>query len=70
MKCFYCQGKMVRGVAPFDVTRRGYHVHFDAVPAWICEQCGEALFDSQAVDLIEHSLDALDEQTHQMRVAA
>lgn len=70
MECFYCQGKLVRGTAPFDVTRRGYHLHFDAVPAWVCEQCGEALFDSEAVDCIEHSLDALDEQTEQMRMAA
>jgi YgiT-type zinc finger domain-containing protein len=70
MECFYCKGQLERGTAPFDVTRQGYHLHFDAVPAWICTQCGEALFDGETVAMIERALDALDEQAEKMRSAA
>jgi hypothetical protein len=52
------------------VTRCGYHIHFDAVPAWVCSQCGEPLFDAEAVEMVERALDALDEQVEKMRVAA
>lgn len=61
---------MERGTASYDVTRHGYHLHFDAVPAWVCQQCGEAYFDGETVELIEHALDALDEQVEKMRVPA
>jgi YgiT-type zinc finger domain-containing protein len=70
MECFYCRGQLAHGTAPFDVTRHGYHVHFDAVPAWVCSQCGEALFDGEAVALIEQARDSLDEQVEKMRVVA
>ena len=70
MECLYCRGTLQRGTAPFDVTRADYHIHFDAVPAWVCVQCGEALFDRESVRMIEESLDVLDEQAERMRVAA
>jgi len=40
----YCQGKMVRGHAPFHIDRENIHVSFDNVPAWVCTQCGEVYF--------------------------
>jgi YgiT-type zinc finger domain-containing protein len=70
MNCPHCRGNLTRDAAPFDVTRCGYHIHFDAVPAWVCSQCGEPLFDAEAVEMVERALDALDEQVEKMRVAA
>jgi len=53
MKCIHCQGEMKRGTTPFHVDRCGCHVTLDAIPAWVCEQCGETYFEEQAVDAIQ-----------------
>jgi YgiT-type zinc finger domain-containing protein len=53
-------------MAPFSVDRHGCHVHWDAIPAWVCSQCGEPLFDSRAVELIHQALEALDHDTEQL----
>jgi YgiT-type zinc finger domain-containing protein len=37
----------VKGTAPFAIDRGGYHLHWDAVPAWVCTQCGEPLFEGR-----------------------
>ena len=34
MECIHCKGRMKRGTAPFSLDRNGYHVSWDAVPAW------------------------------------
>ena len=52
---------MQRGSAPFRVDRNGYHVHWDAIPAWVCGQCGEPYFETNEVERIERALQALDE---------
>ena len=63
MECMYCKGRMERGTTPFSPDRNGYHVSWDAVPAWVCTQCGEAYFESREVDLIQKALRALDNET-------
>lgn len=54
---------MQRGHAPFSLDRNGYHISWDTVPAWICEQCGEPLFEAPEVDIIRAALSALDRET-------
>jgi YgiT-type zinc finger domain-containing protein len=54
---------MKRANAPFSVDRNGYHVHWDALPAWVCEQCGEPYFESADVARIQRALAALDRET-------
>ena len=63
MQCMHCRGDMKRSHAPFSVDRKGYHVHRDAVPAWVCEQCGEPYFASAEVARIQRALAALDRET-------
>ena len=63
MECMYCKGKMERGVAPFHIDRKGYHLVFDEVPAFICQQCGEVYFDEPQVDSIQKAVLAVDAQT-------
>ena len=63
MQCVHCKGRMVRGAAPFRLDRNGYHVSWDAVPAWVCTQCGEPFFEAREVDLIQHALRDLDRES-------
>ena len=63
MECMYCKGRMERRTTPFSMDRNGYHVSWDAVPAWVCTQCGEAYFEPREVDLIQKALRALDNET-------
>ena len=70
MKCHHCQGVLEYRSAPFHISRRGYHVSLDTVPAWVCTQCGEVFYDEGAVETIQQTLHALDKQMEQMRVAA
>ena len=69
MKCIHCKGEMERKAAPFQIDRKGYHLLFDAVPAWVCTQCGEAYFEETEVDAIQEVLKKLDEETEQLAAA-
>ena len=53
---------MKRGIAPFHIDRKGYHLTMDRIPAWVCTQCGEAYFDEAEVEAIQEALGALDQQ--------
>jgi YgiT-type zinc finger domain-containing protein len=54
---------MQKATTPFSIDRKGYHVSWDAVPAWVCTQCGEPYFEAPVVDLIQHALATLDRET-------
>ena len=60
MKCFHCQGELRRGNTTYTINRRSYHVIIDDVPAWICSQCGEPLFDEKQVDAIQRLIRVMD----------
>jgi YgiT-type zinc finger domain-containing protein len=51
---------MQRETALFSLSRNGYHISRDAIPAWVCEQCGESLFETSEVDTIQSEISALD----------
>ena len=53
-------------MAPFHVDRAGYHLSFDTIPAWVCNQCGEAYFEEREVNVIQAAIDSLDRQTRQL----
>ena len=60
MECLYCRGVLVRKRISCTATRKGYHLIVDEVPAWVCEQCGEPLFDEETVDAIQEVLRGVD----------
>lgn len=60
MRCIHCQGEIKQGSTPFHVDRAGCHLTIDAVPAWVCEQCGEAYFEEREVDAIQELVQSLD----------
>lgn len=67
MKRFYCQGEMERGTAPFRVDRKGYHVTWDALPAWVCPQCGEVYFEKTDIEAIQEVIRLLERKTGKLR---
>ena len=69
MNCIHCQGRMQCSKAPFHVDRNGYHLRFDAVPAWVCGQCGEAYFEAREVDAVQSAVKELDRQARQFAAA-
>lgn len=62
MQCMYCKGTMQHSAAPCSVDRKGYHVSWDAIPAWVCTQCGEPYFESREVEMIQKALAALERE--------
>jgi len=70
MECIYCKGEMQRAAAPFHLDRKGYHVTLEAVPAWVCSQCGETYFEETEVTAIQEMLHTLDEQARHLAVPA
>lgn len=69
MECLVCRGALVKGTAPFSVDRDGYHLHWDAVPAWVCTQCGEPLFEAQEVQVIQDAIKAVDRENEKLAAA-
>ena len=63
MKCMHCQGELEKGTAPLTVDREGLHVHWDALPAWVCNQCGEPTFEKAEVERVQRTLAAIDRET-------
>lgn len=70
MECLYCKGTLVRGKVPFTIHREGYHFVLDEAPAWVCDQCGEPMFDEKDMDAIQRVVIDLDEQVLAMGKAA
>ena len=70
MKCMHCQGEMKKGSAPFHIDRREYHLTLDAVPAWVCQQCGEVYFDEPEVDSIQEIIRAVEDRAKKLTAAA
>lgn len=68
MECLYCQGKMERGITPFHVDRKGYHLTLDAIPAWVCMQCGEVYFEEAEIEAIQEVIRAIEQRTEKMEL--
>lgn len=60
MECLYCKGVLVRKSISYTANRERYHLIVDEVPAWVCDQCGEPLFDEATVDAIQDVLRGVD----------
>lgn len=57
---------MQRSKAPFHVDRNGYHLVLDTVPAWVCDQCGEAYFEEREVNAIHAAIKGLDDRLNRI----
>ncbi|MCK4294296.1 MAG: type II toxin-antitoxin system MqsA family antitoxin [Planctomycetes bacterium] len=70
MKCIHCQAIMKQGVAPVHIDRQGCHVTFDNVPAWVCQQCGEAYFEEQEVNTIQDLIQTVEQKANRLTSSA
>lgn len=51
---------MEKKTAPFSIQKNGYYLHWDAIPALVCNQCGEVYFGEHEVDVIQSAIVELD----------
>lgn len=70
MKCIYCQGTMKKGAASYNLNRKGYHLLLDTLPAWVCDQCGEAYFEESEVQSIQDLIRAIDQKISKLPKSA
>lgn len=66
MNCPNCQGQLRPGKTSYTVSRNGYHLIIDDVPALICEQCREPLFTEDAVRLVQQMIRSLDARRQEL----
>jgi YgiT-type zinc finger domain-containing protein len=62
MQCLHCNGLLRPDRINYSINRHGYHLIIDDLPAWVCQQCGEPLFDEKTVDVIQAILQDLDDR--------
>lgn len=56
MKCLHCQAPVLRGTAPVQTARNGFHLAWQALPAWVCSRCGQTYFEPREVELVRSTL--------------
>jgi len=61
---------MKRSTTPFHVDRKGCHLTLDAVPAWVCGQCGEAHLEDREVDAIQELVEAIEQKKEAIAATA
>jgi len=61
---------MKQGTAPLHIDRNGCHLTIDNVPAWVCQQCGEAYFEEQEVDTIQDLIRTIDQKANKFTLSA
>ena len=64
MECFHCKGLMKKYKTPFSIDRNGYHISWEAIPAWVCTQCGESLLEENEAKHIQKALEQIDYETY------
>ncbi len=60
---------MLKGQTPFHVDRKGCHLLLDSVPAWVCQQCGEAYFEENEVDAIQDLINSVEQKADALAAA-
>ncbi len=61
---------MKQGTAPLHIDRNGCHVTIDNVPAWVCQQCGEAYFEEREVDAIQDLIRTVEQKADKLTLSA
>ena len=52
-ECGVCHGKMTKQLVTYSQFYKGNFIIVENVPAWVCEQCGDTLYDPETVDRLQ-----------------
>ena len=66
MRCKKCQEAMNRQTASIQIDRKGVHLKFDSVPAWICRNCKETYYEESGVESIQAIIKAIDQEAENL----
>jgi len=61
---------MEQGTTPLHIDKQGCHVTLDNIPAWVCEQCGEAYFEEKQVDAIQDLIRTVEQKAPKLTLSA
>jgi len=53
MKCDLCGGKVEKKLINYTLLYEGHWIIVENVPAKVCQQCGEKLFDPKVVERLQ-----------------
>lgn len=70
MKCLYCRGEMEKTFSCYTIDRDGYHLYIKDIPAYICSQCGEKLFEEKEVEAIQDMIKSLEKKIEKVQTVA
>lgn len=70
MNCLHCGGNLKRSDAPLRIDRDTIHIQLDHVPAWVCEQCGEPLFEGETVEVVQAIALAVEAESSKLQRSA
>ncbi len=52
-KCYFCRGNLVKKKITMDYWWKGSLTLVENVPAWVCKQCGEEVFEGPVLEKID-----------------
>lgn len=67
MKCFYCKNKLEAKKVPYTINRSGFDMILRDVPAFVCRECGEVLFQEKSVKQIQSIIQDMDQRMSAIR---
>jgi YgiT-type zinc finger domain-containing protein len=70
MKCHTCGGNLQPGMTVDTLNRRTYHLIVHDVPAYVCDQCGEASLTGEVMKMFDETIAALDLLTEKLAAFA
>ena len=53
MRCDLCKGKVEKKIVSYSLFYEGHWIIVENVPAKVCQQCGEKLFDPKIVEHLQ-----------------
>lgn len=66
MRCDLCGGRVEKKLISYTLFYEGHWIIVENVPAKVCQQCGEKLFDPEAVGRLQKII--WDKQTPQKKI--
>jgi YgiT-type zinc finger domain-containing protein len=59
MKCLFCQAPVERGTKEVHVSRNGYRLSWQNLPAWVCTRCNHAYFEPREVEMVKQAVSSM-----------